>query len=111
MKLKKVRATAGFEPTNMLLVHFHIFFNGEPNSFLKDDAPPNKNIHHIAIGGRYRIRTYGPVTACGFQDRRNKPLCQSSKLYLAESVGLEPTDRFRNHGLANRSLDLSGNLP
>lgn len=64
----------------MLLVHFRIFFNGEPNSFLKDDAPPNKNIHHAAIGGKYRIRTYGPVTAYGFQDRRNKPLCQPSEI-------------------------------
>ena len=30
---------------------------------------------------------------------------------IAESVGFEPTEPFRVHGLANRSINHSGNSP
>ncbi len=32
----------------------------------------------IATGGERGIRTPGPLTVNGFQDRRNRPLCQLS---------------------------------
>ncbi len=31
---------------------------------------------YLLYGGEHRIRTYGPVTVNGFQDRRFRPLSQ-----------------------------------
>ncbi len=40
--------------------------------------PARAGLHHCLVGGERGIRTPGPVTVNGFQDRRNRPLCHLS---------------------------------
>ena len=40
--------------------------------------------------GSWGIRTLGTVTSSSFQDWCNRPLCQTSLYFLAESIGIEP---------------------
>ena len=47
------------------------------------------------------------------QDQNLVPchLANGLKVNLAEDTGLEPVDRINDHGIANRSIHHSGNLP
>ena len=59
----------------------------------------------ILIGIPPRIRTLTCTfgVCCAAVDTRG--------IYLADSIGFEPMRHFRNDGLANRSLNHSGNYP
>ena len=57
--------------------YFVIAFRG----MVVTNAPDKKPVFAKALtgsGGRRGIRTPGPVTVNGFQDRRNRPLCHPS---------------------------------
>ena len=45
---------------------------------IKMKNPAKAGLHHCWVGGERGIRTPGPVTVNGFQDRRNRPLCHLS---------------------------------
>ena len=45
--------------------------------------------------GEGGIRTPGPVTVNGFQDRRNRPLCHLSKTPLSEVLSVESSAKVR----------------
>lgn len=61
-------------------IHFYLFCIN--NLLAPKLAPENKNtcklITYRYFSGERGIRTPGPVTVNGFQDRRNRPLCHLS---------------------------------
>jgi hypothetical protein len=44
--------------------------------------------HSFFAGGRRGIRTPGPLTVNGFQDRRNRPLCHPSGRKIKASISI-----------------------
>lgn len=61
--------------------------SGTPGQFRNVDPSLIKTVLFLwateAIGGRYRIRTYGPLdTIFGLANRRNQPLCQSTIYHI-----------------------------
>ena len=66
--------------------HFGVHYPGEPRFYLKIPFPlqfaTNKKesvlANSLIFSGEGGIRTPGPVTVNGFQDRRDRPLCHLS---------------------------------
>ena len=74
-------------------------------------VPPNQNgpFGPIRLGcGERGIRTPGPVTVNGFQDRRNRPLCHLSAANVHPKAVLEPINPPGGHqGLRAGTQSLS----
>ena len=49
------------------------------------------------VSGERGIRTPGPVTVNGFQDRRNRPLCHLSAANIAPRLKLQKSDVNERH--------------
>lgn len=74
--------------TKLLMDHFIINSSGIILPLPKHDCSLK------VIGSGSGIRTHGPVTASGFQDQCNRPLCHPAKKRLVSLGGNQPCVQF-----------------